>query len=519
MLAIVWKDEWAPVARRHAALGAVTDAEGTLSYGALFDRAAGVAAALIAGGVVPGDSVGILLPNGRDVVAASLGAALAGAAEVGMNPALAGDEIRHCLTVAQCRVVLTDAGQIGWLRDAGVAVIDVATLAPAAFEALPRVPVPPGAAARVTFTSGTTGKPKGIVHDTAARWTQALLMRATLPETAQPGRTILLMTPYCHGAGLLTHAYLQGGARVILRAGVRQDICDAALQQGADQIFAPPTVLAKLCGFYEGRRVDGIRTIFCGTAPLSAELYARAKTIFGPVIRITYGKSEVFNPITILAPDEVDALFAAPDPEGAVCVGWPAPGVEIRIADPDPGDPMPERGDGARVGQVLLRAQHMLAATRTAEGSTPHLPQDYHRTGDLGFIDAEGRLSLVGRESDVFKTGGYRVTAGEIEALLRPHLAGGEIVAVALPSAYWGEIVALAGAGMPPGWKEALEPALAAMTPYKRPRLMVDLPELPRNGQGKVVRRRVVEAILAAWALIDGPYPELVASDAASSDC
>lgn len=506
MSEITWKSEWLPLAQRFAARTAVVDRHGVATYRDVLDRAAGVAAALMEAGVGPGDVVASIVPNDRHAVA-TYGIALAGATEAAINPALSAADASHCLELAGVRRILTTAEFADRFAGTRAPTLVVEDVVPVPLADIPAVPVDRSAWGRIMFTSGTTGKPKGIVHSHGGRWMANVLMRATLPVAPEPGRSVLLMTPFAHGTGLLTYAFLDGGASVRLVDGIRQDeVLPAILDGGVDQIFAPPTVLAKLVSLLEGRRIEGIRAIFCGTSPLLPETYCGARDIFGPVVRITYGKTEMFNPITVLTPAETDRWYASSDSDKTTCVGWPASGVEVVIQPPGNG------GAGAgtgTVGPVLLRGRHMLAATITEAGVEPHPPDAFHRTGDLGFLDAEGRLHLVGREADVIKTGGYRVTPEEVESVLRPALDTGELIVVGLPSAYWGEIVTAVVAGPSAGWREKLEPVVAQMTGYKRPRLFVEVPEIARNSMGKIVRRRIVEAILEAYALTDGRYPEL----------
>ena len=180
-----------------------------------------------------------------------------------------------------------------------------------------------------------------------------------------------------------------------------------------DHIFAPPTVLAKILGVYDGRRVAGIRTIFCGTAPLLPGLYAKARAVFGPVIRVTYGKSEITNPIATLSPAETDAYYSGAMEEEGVCVGFPGTGVEIETRN-EAGEKLP-RGE---VGEIHLRGRHMSSGHFDASGFVPLPPDGFHATGDYGRIDARGRLHLVGRVADVIKSGGYKIHPDEIERVL-----------------------------------------------------------------------------------------------------
>lgn len=516
MKPISWKAEWAPLALRFADAVAVSDAAGDVTYAELYAAGAGVARRLADVGIGPGDAVSTMVRNSRHAVAASIGAALAGAAEAPINPALSPDEAAHCLGVAGARCLIASRSVDAAFAGPGTALLWAEDIAPAPLADLPEVHVDPESWGRIMFTSGTTGKPKGIVHSHGGRWIANVLQRATLPVAAAPGRRILLMTPYAHGASLLTQAFLDGGAAVVLLDGVDPAVVGGILRRAeVDHIFAPPTVLAKVVAAVEGERIPGISAIFTGTAPLSPELYARARAVFGPVIRITFGKTEVFNPITVLTPEETDRWFADPRSAASICVGWPASGVEVVIG-PEEGesggevDAEPEgRGELPHVGPVLIRAQHMLAATITADGLVEHGREEFHRTGDLGFLDGEGRLHLVGREADVIKTGGYRVTPEEIEGYLRAALPAGELVVVGLPSSYWGEVITAVVAGASEGWREALAPAVEAMTKYKRPRLFAEVPEIGRNAMGKIVRSRTRDMVLARYALVDGRYPVL----------
>lgn len=509
---ISWKAEWRPVAQRFAEMAAIVDAEGETTYAEHFAAAAGVARHLHALSIRPDEPVASLVPNSRWAPAAGYGVSLAGLTEAPINPALGLEDAAHCLKVSGARRYLTTRAAAPRFASLDAEAICVDEIAPASLEDLPDAPVSPDAWGRILFTSGTTGSPKGIAHSHGGRWIANTLLRATLPIAPRPGRQVLLMTPYSHGASLMTQAYLDGGAAVRLLAGVDVAHIAALLEAGAvDQIFAPPTVLAKLVDGLEGRRFDGVEAIFCGTAPLRRELYLRAQEIFGPVVRITYGKTEVFNPITILTPAETDDWYRDARSDESVCVGWPASGVEIVIGEDghEGDDQEPTQDEAPRVGPVLIRAQHMLAATLTENGAEHHPPGAFHHSGDLGYFDEIGRLQLVGREADVIKSGGYRITPEEIEAKLAPALSAGELVVFGLPSAYWGEVITVATAGAPPTWREDLAPAIESLTRFKRPRLFVEIPEITRNGLGKVMRRHARDAVAAAYALEDGPYPRL----------
>src|SRR5262249_19215344 len=204
-----------------------------------------------------------------------------------------------------------------------------ASASPDALRGLP--PVADEAWARISFTSGTTGRPKAIVHTQRQRWIANLLQRASFAHMPGPGSRVLLMTPFTHGAGLIAHAFLDHGATSVLLDGVDLPAVERLLAGGGiDHVFAPPTVLAKLSAAFPDRHFPGVKLVFTGTAPLTPALYERARTLFGPVIRVTYGKSEIVNPIAVLSPAECDAYYRETDAGPGSCVGWAGTGVEIK---------------------------------------------------------------------------------------------------------------------------------------------------------------------------------------------
>lgn len=505
MSPIRWSSEFRVLAQRYADRIAVVDEDGSATtYAEIFARAAGIARALMDLGVDSRSCVATRFRNGADAVAATFGVMVSGATEAPLNPALSAADRDHCLAVSKARVVLTHSRLADDLIGSDRPIICVDDIAPAMIDCEDFPASAADAPARIVFTSGTTGKPKGAVHTQSARWIANLLLCASLPYRLSPKNRVLLMTPYSHGASLLTHAYLTGGASVCLLNGVDTDKVLKILESGScDAMFAPPTVLAKIvAAIDDGRHLKSLKTIYCGTAPLKAELYARARSIFGPIVRITYGKSEIVNPITVLEPDETDTCYASGD--GSGCVGYPATGVEIAIRRDDGG--FAATGE---TGEVLLRSQHMLTGYLTLDGFRPLGPSEYHDTGDLGHIDSRGRLHLTGRMADVIKTGGYKVTPDEVERAIAAAVAPADIVVVGIPSDYWGEVILAAVERPAPDWEERLQPALRAMTDYKRPRLLVAVEELPRNSIGKIMRNKLRTDILSRFSLIDGPPPRL----------
>jgi malonyl-CoA/methylmalonyl-CoA synthetase len=351
---------------------------------------------------------------------------------------------------------------------------------------------------KIIMTSGTTGRPKAIIHRHDRRWYAHVLLRSHLPFPPGASDRVLLMTAYAHGAGLLAAAWFESGASVELIDGVDVAYADELFaRRELIAVFSPPTVLGKLVDGTRHARIEGIKAIFCGTATLQPGLYHAAAKKFGPVVRVTYGKSEMFNPITVLEPPDTADYYRDLTTLDAVCLGAPATGVEVVIRD-----------DGGRTcgpgehGEIFLRSPHMLIGHVDGNGFHELPEGEFHATGDLGYLDERGRLFLAGRAHDVMKTGGYKIYPEEIERVLPDG-----VVVVGIPSAHWGEVVVAVSEGEVTGLSDTVANATSGLARYKQPRACLSIETIPRSLQGKVQRSRVRELVLQRYVMTDGPYP------------
>jgi acyl-coenzyme A synthetase/AMP-(fatty) acid ligase len=478
---------------------AVSSRGRTLTYAELRRQAEAVRSAVVEAGASPGEVVAIVARNGPGVVAASYGVMASGAAEFVVDLNLGPDDIAYAMRILGVRRAVVERGESPRVNPLWLDVLVLEDILARPARAVTAPPFDPHAWGKVIMTSGTTGRPKAIVHRHDRRWTAHETLRAHLPFVPGPSDRVLLMNAYAHGAALLAAAWFESGASVELISGVDVAYADELFACGdLTAVFAPPTVLTKLVEGTRHEHIAGIKCVFCGTATLQPALYRAAAALFGPVIRVTYGKSEMFNPITVLEMDEAADYYRDLVTLDAVCLGTPATNVEVEIRD--------ESGRACATGEhgeIHLRSPHMMIGHVDDKGFHELPEGEFHATGDLGYRDERGRLFLAGRAHDVMKTGGYKIYPEEIERVLP-----GGVVVVGIPSAHWGEVIVAVAEGSGAGLTQAVADATAGLARYKQPRACLTIETLPRSLQGKVQRSRVRELVLARYAMIDGPYPK-----------
>jgi len=496
----VAQNPWDASLRRFAQFGdriAVSSHGGTLTYAELIVQAKAVRAAVLEAGARPGEVVAIVARNGPGIVAASYGVMASGAAEFVVDLNLGPEDIAYAMRILRVRRAIVERSELPRVAALGLDVMMLEDILARPPGTAPEMPFDPRTWGKTIMTSGTTGRPKAIVHRHDRRWIAHELLRSHLPFVPGPGDRVLLMNAYSHGVALLAATWFETGASVELIGGVDVGYADELFARGElSAVFAPPTVLTKLVEGTRQKRIEGIRCIFCGTATLQPTLYRAAAELFGPVIRVTYGKSEMFNPITVLEMDQAADYYRDLVTLDAVCLGTAARRVEIEIRD-----------EAGRVcaagehGEIHLRSPHMMVGHVDEQGFHELPDGAFHATGDLGYLDERKRLFLAGRAHDVMKTGGYKIYPEEIERVLPNGM-----VVIGIPSAHWGEIiVAVSEDGA--DHTEAVAAATAGLARYKHPRACLTIGQIPRSLQGKVQRARVREKVLARYALTDGPYP------------
>ncbi|MFF4830248.1 acyl-CoA synthetase [Streptomyces sp. NPDC001315] len=415
-----------------------------------------------------------------------VGVLLAGAAAVPLNPKSGEKELGHILSDSAPALVLAAPGDElpPAVRDLARVDVDVRGAGvPVADK------VDASAPALVVYTSGTTGPPKGAVIPRRA-------IAATLDALADAwqwtGDDVLvhgLPLFHVHGLvlGVLGPLRRGGSVRHLGRFGTEGVARE--LNHGATMLFGVPTMYHRIAETLPDdpelvKALAGARLLVSGSAALPVHDHERITAATGRRVIERYGMTETLMNTSVRADGEARA--------GAV--GVPLPGVELRLVEDD-GTPITTY-DGESVGEIQVRGPNLFTeylnrpdATRaafTADG--------WFRTGDMAVRDPDGYVRIVGRKAtDLIKSGGYKIGAGEIENALLEYPGVREAAVTGEPDADLGErIVAWIvpeDAGSPPTVDELADHVTARLAPHKRPRVVRYLDVLPRNDMGKIMKR------------------------------
>lgn len=470
---------------------AVHDGDGAHAFAEIDARARSLAAALLAGrGTLAGERVGIFAPPGADFVASLVAPLVAGGAGLVLSPLHAAEESRYLLDDAGVRAIvvhpsLAEAAR-AFAGERRLVAVDAAE-APIAAPIAAR----PEEAALQLYTSGTTGKPKGAVltHENLA--VQAGLLGDAWGWSE--GDTLLHALPlhHMHGLVIALVTALAAGASARMMPFSAPKVWDA--MAGSTVFMAVPTMYAKLFAAFDdaddaararwAAGAAGLRLATSGSAALPVTVGERWRAIAGAYPLERFGMTEIGVGLT-------NPLRGARKPG---MVGAPLPSVETRIVGDD--------GADAAQGELWVRGPSVFAeyharpdetARAFAAAADGGLP--WFKTGDTVTRDADGDFKILGRTSvDILKSGGYKLSALEIEEALREHPAILEVSVVGLPDETWGERVVACVVPRPGREAECAAEEVRAfakrhLASYKVPKEVHAFAELPKNALGKVVK-------------------------------
>jgi malonyl-CoA/methylmalonyl-CoA synthetase len=444
--------------------------------------AAGAVAARIAGL----ERVAVWADVSAAACAAVLGAVEAGVETVMLNPKLGHAELTHIVGDSRPEALLAGPPDDGAGPLAGIPRIEVD---PAARAPLPASPSDPESIALIVYTSGTTGPPKGVLLPRRALAANLDALADAWAWTAADRLVHALPIFHVHGLIVGLFGPLRRGGHIRHLGRFTPEGVAAALAGGDTMLFGVPTMYHRLALAAEAdpavaSGLRGARLLVSGSAALPAATFHRIERATGQRVVERYGLTETIMNTAVRADGE-----RRPGE-----VGRPLAGVELSLRT-DEGSEAP--ADSETIGEVHVRGPNLFRGYLNRPEATAEVMRDgWFATGDLATRAPDGYLRIVGRRStDLIKTGGYKVGAGEIESALLEHPAVGEVAVTGAPDEDLGErIVAWvvpAPDGPPPELAELADHVAATLAPHKRPRELQLLEELPRNAMGKVVKARL----------------------------
>ncbi len=469
----------------------VTD-DGTTATFAEFDRQIRGVTGWVAARTAPGDRVAVVADNSAAYAQLYYAVPRCGRVLTLINQRLSPAEQAAQLATAAPALLLGDERYLSALAGIRAPVRQAVTFESGQWQAAPTTDLPctdvanPDDPAWLLFTSGSTGVPKAVVH--SHRSILTAVWGSVAGRSVPSGGVYLLPFPMCHIAGynmLVQHAV---AATVVLCAQFRpESFAQLVRTHGVTSCSLAPTMLHSLLGYldHSGTDLPSLRAIAYGSAAMPLDLLRRAIDVLGVDFHQGYGMTETGGNITFLGPDDHRA-GAADRPDLLASAGHPHRDVEIGIVGPS-GDLLP----CGQVGEIVVRGTQVTPGHRPDGAGS----QDgWLHTGDMGRMDADGRLFVVDRLKDIIVTGGENVSSREVEDVLSGHPGVDQVAVVAVPDDYWGETVCAVVVpvpGPPPTADELIEHVRTEIAGFKRPRVVLFTEALPLTGNGKIAKDRV----------------------------
>ena len=473
-------------------------------YAGLAGRVARLAGGLREGlGLLPQQRVALVMQNAPQYVELLFACWQAGLCAVPINAKLHPRELAFIFrdtAAAACFVTADLAAGVADSRTEAAVLKQAIDVAGRDYDSLlGHAPLAPadtesGDLAWLFYTSGTTGKPKGVMLTHGNLLAAALAYFADVDAIA-PGEALLHAAPMSHGSGLYILPHVAKAAcNVVPESGGfdEAEIFDLLRAHRGMTLFAAPTMVKRLVNYAEQARPDSanLKTLVYGGGPMYVEDCKAAMKVFGCKLAQIYGQGE--SPMTITVLDKALHADTAHSRYEArlASVGRPFTGIEVCVADADD-RPLP----AGEIGEVLVRGPTVMAGyLNNPEATMQTLRNGWLHTGDVGFFDEEGFLTLRDRSKDLIISGGSNIYPREVEEVLLRHPLVAEVSVLGVPDAEWGEavlafVVVRYGAGVTAAELDAL--CLDYIARFKRPKRYVFVESLPKNSTGKVLKREL----------------------------
>ncbi|MBX7453729.1 FadD3 family acyl-CoA ligase [Mycolicibacterium sp. 3033] len=459
---------------------AVVDGPLRLSFADLYNRIRCAAGAFADLGIVKGDRAAVWAPNSAEWIIAAFGLLTAGGVLVPVNTRFKSEEADDVIRRSGAKAVLVQQGFLGreYTAPGGIPVIDVKSDFLSSGTPLSR-PVDPNDISDIIFTSGTTGRPKGVMmnHSQNLRLYEEWCELADLRE----GDRYLMVNPYFHTFGYkagLIASFIRGATMLPVPVFDVDKVVALIAAEQITMLPGPPTLYHSLLTVEDKSGLATLRAGVTGAADIPVELIRRVhEELPFKTVATGYGLTEA-GTVTLSRPG--DSFEDIATTAGVACDG-----VEVRIAED---------------GEVLVRGYTVMQGylddpVASAEAIDP---EGWLHTGDLGTLDDAGRLRLVGRKKDMFIVGGFNAYPAEIEGFLLEHPAVAQAAVIGVPDERLGQVgkafivTAVPETASPaPSADELIAWSRDRMAGFKVPRYVEFLDELPLNATGKVMKDKL----------------------------
>ena len=484
---------------------ALVQGDRRLSWGQLRERSAQVAQGLKAEGVGNQDRVAFLDKNGIEHFEVFFGASMLNAVCVDVNWRLAAPEVEYIVNDSEAKVLVVGADFVPILDAIAERLIAVTKIVVIgehpSYESyaawVARQPaVDPGSPATSDdiafqlYSSGTTGRPKGVML-TNANFFGLLPMAKDMWELT-PESVNLVAMPLFHigGGGWAVAGMYLGCASVILREMDPAALIDLIAVERITHAFLVPAVLQFMLMVPGAADADysSLEVFVYGASPISEEVLARSVTVFQCKFWQAYGLTETTGAVVHLPPADHDP--SGPNRHRLRSCGLPGPGVEVKIIDNDTGDEL----SAGEVGEIWIRSpQVMKGYWNMPDETEKSITSDgWFRSGDAGFVDADGYVFIHDRVKDMIVSGGENVYPAEVENVLMAHPAIADVAVIGVPDERWGETakaIVVRAPGVDVTEAEIIAYAREHLARFKCPTTVEWTDVLPRNPSGKVLKK------------------------------
>lgn len=465
------------------------------SYAQFHAAAKQMAGGLTATGIRPGDAVALFMKNVPDYLIAEYAVWYAGAVVVPINAKLHPREADYILRDSQAKLVFATPDLAEDLQGAtSTPVVDTAStdwsdLMKAGSPPSEPVDRAPDDLCWLFYTSGTTGRPKGVIITHRMLVTMSLCYQSDC-DLVEAEDAALYAAPLSHGAGIYNMMHVRAGARHVFPPSGGFDAgetLDLAAHFDRVHMFMAPTMVQRLTQQAKaaGRVGEGMRTIVYAGGPMYNADIIEAVDHFGPIFAQIYGQGECPMGITSLSRHDVTDRSHPRWRERLGSVGRAQSATEVCVGDQD-GTVLPPN----TVGEILVRGDMVMPGYwQNPQATKKTLKNGWLWTGDMGEMDSDGYVTMKDRSKDLIISGGTNIYPREVEEALLEHPDVAEVAVVGRPHPEWGEEVVAFVVCSGPMDEAALDKhCLSRIARFKRPKAYVALPALPKNNYGKVLK-------------------------------